>query len=253
MGGARPKAVVEHQGRLYLAKFPSQDDKRDMGGWEYIVHELASDAGLVVPKATIIKGSRGQRVYLSERFDRDTHGRLHYASAMTLLNRRDGDESASYLDLAELVATEGGRRHIAADLEELFSRVVFNIAVGNRDDHLRNHGFLREASGWRLSPAFDVNPNPEKREHHLAIDEESHVGSLETVLDTCRHYHIQEARAQEIIETVVAVVGSWRERAREIGLKESEIALMEGAFMGDDPDSGMKPKRPRGREPDWGR
>lgn len=251
LGGARPKAVIEHEGILYLAKFPSADDLRDVGGWEYLVHALGSQVGLSLPAAQIMKSSGGHRIYLSARFDRNRPERIHYASAMSLLNRRDGEEGASYLDLADLVAREGVRGRVEGDLEELFTRVVFNVAVGNRDDHLRNHGFLRAPGGWRLAPAFDVNPNPEKREHQLALDEASYAGDVDTVMRTCRHYQIKEGRAEEIAARVLAVVGTWRAKARSLGLKESEISLMEGSFAaGEDgkPPTEKKPRRDKGIE-----
>lgn len=232
MGGARPKAVVEHVGRLLLAKLPSADDARDIGGWEYLVQTLAREVGIVVPNASCVSSARKQRIYLSERFDRRGNDRLHYASAMTLLGKRDGDDTASYLDLAELIASSGARGHVASDLKELFTRMAFNIAVGNRDDHLRNHGFLRYPTGWRLAPAFDVNPNPERHDHALTIDEDNHFGDLACVAKTCRQYQLKEKEAHEIIDRVREVVGKWRERARGVGLKAAEIELMEAAFLG---------------------
>ena len=242
MGGARPKAVVEHEGRLHLAKFPSADDGRDMGGWEYLVYTLARDVGVTVANAHCMASARSQRIFLSERFDRNGAQRLHYASAMTLLGRHDHDDTASYLDLAELVASGGARGHVASDLKELFTRVAFNVAVGNRDDHLRNHGFLRHPTGWRLSPAFDVNPNPERRDHQLAIDEDDHEGDLKCVARTCRHYQLKTVEAEAVIDHVMEVVGTWRERARAVGLKASEIELMEDAFIDPSPDGGKKRK-----------
>ena len=167
LGGARPKAsVVDAAGRLWIAKFPTGQDEHDVGAWEQVVHTLASRAGLEVPGAEVRQfgqaGSRGHHTYLSKRFDRtDTGERIHFASALTLLDRIDGadaESGASYVDLADVLIQSGAQTR--TDLEKLWRRIVFSVCVSNTDDHLRNHGFLFGPEGWTLSPAYDMNPIP---------------------------------------------------------------------------------------------
>ena len=145
LGGARPKAdVVDTTGKQWIAKFPSQKDDSDIGLWEMIVHELAIQAKITVPNAFIKKLASPYHTYLSQRFDRtENNKRIHYASAMTLLQRTDGDDAdsgVSYLDLVGFIKSECA--DVTANLEELFRRVLFSVCVSNTDDHLRNHGFL---------------------------------------------------------------------------------------------------------------
>jgi serine/threonine-protein kinase HipA len=162
LGGARPKASFrDTDGSLWLAKFPATDDRRDVGHWEYLVWQLSQDAGIDMPPARALKLSGRGHTFAVRRFDRMGASRRLYSSAMTRLARQDSD-GASYLDLVEVIEHEGTSTRIDDQLAQLFRRVLFNILVGNRDDHLRNHGFLREGNGWVLSPAFDVNPNPDK-------------------------------------------------------------------------------------------
>jgi serine/threonine-protein kinase HipA len=170
LGGARPKASVRDEGdRLWIAKFPSRNDEDDIGAWELVVHDLARSAGIVVPAAQLRRfGSsksdgHGHHTFLSRRFDRtDDGGRLHFASAMTLLDRVDGqdvDDGVSYVELADFLMRLGS--NTSTDLEQLWRRIVFSICVSNTDDHLRNHGFMLQDSGWALAPAYDMNPVPD--------------------------------------------------------------------------------------------
>ncbi len=171
LGGARPKAsVIDPEGRLWIAKFPSGSDDRDIGGWEAVVNELALRAGLNVAKGQARRLTRQHHTFLTRRFDRDGDRRIHFASAMTLLGRTDGADAAisSYLELAECIARVGARTN--SDLEELWRRIVFNICISNADDHLRNHGFLLTSKGWVLSPAYDLNPVPDAQGLTLNID-----------------------------------------------------------------------------------
>src|SRR5690606_15577718 len=141
LGGARPKAnFTEADGSLWVAKFPARDDDRDVGAWEYVVHQLSKKAGIDVPPAKLIKLNNDFHTFCVQRFDRAQGARLFYASAMTLL-RKTQSEDTSYLELAQFIRAQGDAEHANTDLEQLFRRVAFNIAVGNRDDHLRNHGF----------------------------------------------------------------------------------------------------------------
>lgn len=226
LGGARPKAnFVGEDDRLWIAKFPSRDDRRDVGRWEFLLMQLAHDAGIAVAVSRQLTLSPAGTTFAARRFDRVGPDRRLYASAMTLARKRDGDE-ASYLDIAVAVTDHVAPGSIDADLAQLFRRLVFNIVVGNRDDHLRNHGFLRTPAGWRLSPAFDLNPAPDAADHALAIDDASHEPDLHSAVATADLYRVAPAVATRIVRDVVKVVAGWRARARTAGCSGEEIEAM---------------------------
>jgi serine/threonine-protein kinase HipA len=230
LGGARPKAnLTDADGSLWIAKFPAADDDHDVALWEMLLHDLAREAGLEVPVARLERIGRGHYTYLSRRFDREGAARVFFTSAMALLGRRDREE-ASYVDLAELIASHGDPEWIDADLRELFARVAFNVAVANRDDHLRNHGFLRYPEGWRLAPAFDLNPSFAKDEHELALDEARRAPSLATVLETAHFYRLDGSEARAIVDRVLDAVSRWQALARRLGLSKADIARAEPLF-----------------------
>ncbi|WP_245801150.1 type II toxin-antitoxin system HipA family toxin [Pollutimonas bauzanensis] len=230
LGGARPKAnFTEADGSLWIGKFPAQDDDRDVGAWEYAVHQLAQKAGIDVPPARLIKLNNDFHTFCVQRFDRVNGARRLYASAMTLL-RKTQSEGTSYLELAQFIRAQGDAEHADADLKQLFRRVAFNVAVGNRDDHLRNHGFVLGKIGWRLAPAFDVNPNIDKAEHVLNIDDIDNRPSLETVLNTAAFYGLDDERGQQIADEIVAAVEHWQDTARRMRISNADIDLTTGAF-----------------------
>jgi serine/threonine-protein kinase HipA len=231
LGGARPKANFrEDDGSLWIAKFPARDDRYDVGAWEYVVHRLAAAAGIAVP-ASRTADLGEYRTFCVKRFDRVDDRRRMYASAMTLLEREDRDPGGSYVDIAEFIANTGAPEAIGADLAQLFRRVVFNVLAGNRDDRLRNHGFVASPGGWRLAPAFDLNAAPAKVEHALLLDGASAEPHLATVLATAPCYRLEPARARAIVDEVAQVVGTWREVAgREAGLAGSEVERMSSVF-----------------------
>lgn len=232
LGGARPKAnFTDADGTLWIAKFPARDDRYDVGAWEFVVHELARRAGIVVPPARLERLGSRYGTYCVQRFDRALGSRRMFASAMTVLERQDGEGGASYLDLAEYIADNGATDLIEVDLEQLFRRVVFNALVGNRDDHLRNHGFVRETGGWRLSPAYDVNPNLDRVEHALTFDGASALPDLQVIASTAALYRIDEAAAKKIIAATTRAVARWKDEASRLGLSRSEIARMEATFL----------------------
>jgi len=230
LGGARPKAnFTQEDGTLWIGKFPARDDDRDIGAWEYAVHQLAQHAGITVPSAKLVKLNNEFHTFCVQRFDRVGTSRRFYASAMTLL-RKTHSESTSYLELAQFIRSQGDAEHVNADLAQLFRRVVFNVAVGHRDDHLRNHGFILGKTGWRLAPAFDVNPNIDKGEHVLNIDDADNRSDLETVLNTAVSYGLNDSQARQVVQEVVEAVDAWREMARKMRIARADIELMAGAF-----------------------
>ena len=230
LGGARPKAnFTEADGTLWIGKFPARDDDRDVGAWEYVVHGLATKAGIDVPPARLIRLNNDFHTFCVQRFDRMKGARRFYASAMTLL-RKEHSEGSSYIELAQFLRSSGDGAHVGADLSQLFRRVAFNVAVGNRDDHLRNHGFVLGANGWRLAPAFDVNPNIDKAEHVLNINDADSNPSLQTVLTTARFYGLTADQAKHIVEEVLDAVNGWRAVAKSAGISAGDIELTESAF-----------------------
>jgi serine/threonine-protein kinase HipA len=230
LGGARPKAnFTNSDGSLWIGKFPARDDERDVGAWEYVVHALAMKAAVDVPPATLLQLNNDFHTFCTQRFDRVGGTRRFYASAMTLL-RKEHSEGTSYLELAQFIRSQGDAEHVEADLAQLFRRVVFNVAVGNRDDHLRNHGFLLGKTGWRLAPAFDVNPNIDKAEHVLNLDDGDNRPSLETVLNTAEFYGLTYDSARKILEEVASAVDQWESIARKEHIAAADIDLTAGAF-----------------------
>jgi serine/threonine-protein kinase HipA len=149
---------------------------------------------------------------------------------MTMLGRTEGDD-ASYIELAEFIASSCGSNNVTADLEELFTRVAFNVAVANRDDHLRNHGFMRSSDGWHLSPAYDMNPSFKKDSHVLALDINDRQPDLGVVWATAADYRLSKESAARIIDKVCGIVKGWRARARKLGLSASECASAEHLFI----------------------
>jgi serine/threonine-protein kinase HipA len=228
LGGARPKAsVADIDNSLWIAKFPSVEDKVDIGGWEMVVNLLAEKAGLTIPKCKVQKYNSKKHTFLSKRFDRNSDGRIHFASAMTLLGLQDGDV-ASYLDLATILIRNGLNPQL--DLEELWRRIVFNICVKNTDDHLRNHGFLLTPGGWILSPAYDINPVYFGSGLALNISETDNSLDLDLAKSVARLFRVSERRTDEIIGKIIAAVKDWRLIAKRLRIPASEQDLMAAAF-----------------------
>jgi serine/threonine-protein kinase HipA len=231
LGGARPKAnLIDPEGNLWIAKFPSHDDDYDVAVWEKLVHDMAKACGITVPASSLIQIGKGYHTFMVQRFDRVGDSRLFFASAMTLLKHIDTDD-ASYLELAEFIASYGQPEFIDRDLEELFTRVVFHVAIANRDDHLRNHGFMRSPAGWRLAPAYDMNPSRKKEDHSLSLDLYNRMPDLDVVISTAEYYRLSDRHAREIVDKVCGVVSEWKNRAKKIGLSAQECAGMEHLFI----------------------
>lgn len=229
LGGARPKAcVVDDDQSLWIAKFPSRYDDYDIGAWEYVVYQLALDAGIEMAESRIQRFNSPYHTFITKRFDREDAKRFHFTSAMTQLGYYDGDYEASYLELAEFITQHGAQT--AADLEQLWRRIVFNIAVSNTDDHLRNHGFILDEKGWRLSPAYDLNPVTPANGLHLNITESDNRLGFELAMEVIVYFRIGVARAKVILNEVQQSVGQWREKADAVGISRAEQGRMEQAF-----------------------
>ena len=230
LGGARPKATVaDEKGELWIAKFPSKHDEYNSGAWEFVVHKLALLCGLDVPEARLETFSKNGSTFLVKRFDRDGDKRLHFASAMTMLGKTDGAEGCSYLDLVSFLREQGSKPQ--KDLQELWKRILFNMAVSNTDDHLRNHGFILEKNGWRLSPLYDVNPIPFGDSLYLCVDEESGVISEELLLDVATYFGLNRNVAiGQIVEVKRIVRENWRALASKYGISRSACEQMQPAF-----------------------
>ena len=234
LGGARPKsAVVDNDGTLAIAKFPKPDDDRSIPHGEVLAMTLADKAGLNVSAARL-QDVAGRSVALITRFDRQGGQRVPFLSAMSLLGLNDGDE-ATYTDLAECI-----RMYSSAptrDLHELWRRVVFNVLIGNLDDHLRNHGFLYDRDNkWRLSPAYDLNPVPlveKARELSTWISEEGPEADLDIARRAAPYFALKEDQAKAIIGEVSAALKGWHNIARQMGMSAADIAIYATAINGD--------------------
>jgi serine/threonine-protein kinase HipA len=234
LGGARPKAsVVDPEGQLWIAKFPSVRDEHDVGAWEMVMYTLAKACGLNVPEALVRRFGGDHHTFLVKRFDRTPQGkRRHFASAMNLTGHQDGDDAstgASYLEMARVLMTDGASTD--ADLRELWSRIVFNVLVSNTDDHLRNHGFLLEPGrGWVLSPAFDMNPVAHASGLKLNISETDNALDLELVRSVAPYFRVSAEQAHTIISNQIQIVSQWHVLADSLKILAREQQQMEAAF-----------------------
>lgn len=239
LGGARPKANVRDlDGSLWIAKFPSRHDENNIGAWEMVAHDLAKLCELNVPDAMLLNLSEYGSTFLSKRFDRklDETGnlkRIHFASAMTMLQKRDGEsEESSYLDIVAIMEKTLGET-LEKDLMELWRRIVFNICISNTDDHLRNHGFLLNANNeWTLSPVYDLNPIKDKDRLSLLIDYSSNEKDLSLPLEICDFFRIPYSNAcQEIKKIYQIVQENWRLLASKYGISKNEQEQMKICFI----------------------
>ena len=217
LGGARPKAnVVDTDGRLYVAKFPSKKDLEDTELIEHFSHILARKAGIDVANTRIIRISKDRHLLLSERFDRTPEGkRRHFASAMSLLGLDDGSGAGTgngYLDIVDFIVRNC--TDVQQNLHQLYRRVAFNVLFGNTDDHFRNHGFILTPKGWTLSPAYDINPST-KTHQCLLINENTELSDINALRDSCESYMISREDASDIIHEVTGVIRDWQKVATE--------------------------------------
>ena len=226
LGGARPKAsVIDTDGLLCVAKFPSRQDDNDAELWEHLSHMLAKRAGISVAETRVLQTSDRRHTLISQRFDRTRSGkRIHFASAMTLLGLHDGDNATNghgYLDIVDFIIRYGA--DVDNNLRELYRRVAFNICIGNSDDHFRNHGFLLTPKGWTLSPAYDLNPTL-SRHQSLLITATSNEADLSLLGDASEEYMLSRPIADSIILEVCDALKDWQTLASQLGVPKREIA-----------------------------
>ena len=233
LGGARPKAtVIDPDGQLWIAKFPSKNDDNNTGAWEKVVHDLARMCDLNVPESRLENFSKLGSTFLVRRFDRDGKKRVHFASAMTLLGKTDGAsavDGTSYIDIASFIKANGSRPK--RDLIELWKRIVFSMAVSNTDDHLRNHAFILEKKGWTLSPLYDVNPVPYGDELALNVNEDDNRISIPLALDAAVSFGITKEEAQNFSAEILRIVrDNWEALAKHYNIPRGKIDDMRPAF-----------------------
>lgn len=231
LGGARPKASVLDGRRLLLAKFSHPNDRWDVMAWEKTMLDLAASAGISVPKSELVHIGN-ESVLLLERFDRGGSllggRRTGYMSAMTLLGSHDG-EQRDYAELAEAAAMLVGNAR--EQLSELFRRVVFSVAVGNVDDHLRNWAFLRKSGKWETSPMFDVNPTPYENEARaMAILGKVGLRAPQALRELASYADLDETEAVRIVGDVLSATRNWRRAAKRNRCSAQEEQLFAPAF-----------------------
>jgi serine/threonine-protein kinase HipA len=247
LGGARPKASVrDSDGQLAIAKFPHHNDRVNTVLWEAVAFRLASAAGIATAIGRVEKVAH-KPVFLLRRFDREGPVRRPFLSAMSMLGAAD-HETRSYLEIADAIQRYGAEP--TEDLHELWRRIVFSVLISNTDDHLRNHGFLYEGNrGWRLSPAYDLNPVPvEFRPRVLStlINEQDGEASLELALSVSGYFRLKPAEARQIAYEVGKAVSMWREAARALGVSAVEMHTVASAFEHDDLAQALKLQTPTG-------
>lgn len=232
LGGARPKAgVLDDSGNLCIAKFPSRKDDYDTGLWEHFSHLLARKAGINAAQTKVLGGLGKYHTLLSKRFDRTDEGkRIHFASSMSLIGLRDGDNAQGgygYLNIVDFILQSCC--DVEKNLQELYRRVAFNICIGNSDDHFRNHGFLLTPRGWTLSPAYDMNPTLNEYQS-LLINESSNKADIRTLLESCESYMIKKEVAENIIRQVQAAVDGWENLAVLLQIPAREVTMFKDRF-----------------------
>lgn len=231
LGGARPKAsVVNEREALCIAKFPKKDESlvEDTCAWEFVALQLAKKAGINVPATKLLRIG-GKAVLLSERFDRKQDTRVPYMSGLTAIQGKDGGQY-SYLELVDFLEQYGSKPEV--DIKELWSRILFSCLIGNTDDHMRNHGFLWDGKGWRLSPAFDINPTPGNGYKFLrnTIDFDDASATVKNALRAAENYRIEPDQAKKRLGQMRGVLKSWTRVASAQGISKTSIGHMSGTF-----------------------
>lgn len=232
LGGARPKAnILDEDKHPWIAKFPSKNDTIDKAAWEYLAYHLAIEAGITMAECKIEKINGSYHTFFTKRFDRIGTHRIHFASAMTMTGNNEETikhQPASYLDLVECIQTKGA--NIKENLAQLWRRIIFNMAISNTDDHLRNHGFILAKEGWVLSPAYDLNPSIDKDGLALNIDLENNDLDFDLAKSVGEYFRLTSKEMDQMIDEVTAVVRNWPAIAKKIGIPRAEQELMASAF-----------------------
>lgn len=241
LGGARPKALVSHDGKQFLAKFPAKNDPFDIPAVERACLELARACGLNVPQTDLVRLADGRNVMLIERFDRavlsdGSFSRKHCVSALTMLGKHEQESPASsYSEIAQVISDRGVSGHVQEDRAELYARVALNILISNDDDHLRNHAFIWHPPGkaWRLSPLYDVVPRPQvsqERRLHLSVGPQGRSATLTNLFEARGSFGLLKPEAIAIIERVSAAVREWRTHLESAGVSPAQCDLIQTAF-----------------------
>lgn len=235
LGGARPKAtVLANDGRLSVAKFPWTQDDWSVVRWEAVALDLANTAGIAVPTWKLVP-VQANAVLLVDRFDRSpANFRIPFISAMTALQAKDHEEH-SYIEIVDALRQIGGAPE--EDARQLWRRMVFNVLISNTDDHLRNHALLRDEGGWRLSPAYDMNPCPREisgGRHVLALNEDDHSGELDIAMSVAEYFGLTRDEGATIASEVATATKRWRESAQERGIRRQELEEIASAFQEDE-------------------
>lgn len=232
LGGARPKAnILDRDKNIWIAKFPSKNDTIDKAAWEYLAYKLALSAGIQMSDSKIQKIANRHNTFFTKRFDREKGVRIHFASAMTMTGNNEDtikENTRSYLDLVEFIQNYGC--NINNNLAQLWKRIVFNIAISNTDDHLRNHGFILTEHGWELSPAYDLNPSIDKEGLALNIDTDNNALDYELARSVGEYFRLNNEQMDTISKEVISAVRTWKDLAKTIGIPSKEQVLMEAAF-----------------------
>ena len=231
LGGARPKSsVIDRNGNLCIAKFPKSNDTHNLVLWEAVALTLAKNAGLNTQEWFLEKVS-GKDVIIVKRFDRKGKTRIPFLSAMSMLNAIDNDDiTHSYMEIADVIRQYGCSPK--QNLIELWKRIIFSIMISNTDDHLRNHGFLYESEkGWRLSPLYDINPNPQNNGVLTTyISENDNSADIDLAMSVVEYFGLKNKEAKTIVDEVKNSVQKWTDVAKSFGINRSEIEQMKVAF-----------------------
>ena len=234
IGGARPKSMIEHDGREWIAKFNRDSDLIDMCRVELVSMRMAREAGIEVPDVELTETDRGP-VLMVERFDQSAGEQHHLVSVASLINKFDiteiDESSMSYPGITQL-----GRRigHMTADLgADVFRRMLLNIAVGNTDDHLRNHAFMKRAltTDYILSPGYDIVPQISLQgSHTIAIGPFGSTPTVENIQAAAMRMGVSDEIGHAIAADVLGATADWREQMTDAGMAPSDIALLERCF-----------------------
>jgi len=236
LGGARPKAaVIDADGSLAIAKFPANGDEYHIEQWSCVALALAKKAGITTPRYRLTP-VLDQQLLLISRFDREGSVRIPFLSAMSMIGA-DENQPHSYLELVDAIRQHGA--DVRKDLKELWRRILFSVLVSNVDDHLRNHGFLYDTGkrGWRLSPAYDLNPVPvdiKPRVLSLMIDDRDNSASFDLTVEVGDYFGLVQDDMRAVVTDVVNSISTWKAEARRIGVSAEEINRMATAFEHDE-------------------